>query len=226
MNTEILSLVALVIALTSTIINYLVLRLRQSPDVVVYALPDSRRPSIINLIIENTGRSRARNVIFQANRPIPTRAFGFNNAPEPDTMKDGPLVNGISSFAAGEKRVITWGQFHGLKRGLGDDVLEITATYKSYPALRITPRKHNTTSYIDIKSFKGIDASDNNWDKKSADQLERIAKTLININDALESFKQRDGERETEVQEMEALISMQNSIEDEKAEPANKPDRK
>lgn len=131
----------------------------------------------------------------------------------------------LPSFAAGEKRVITWGQFHGLKRGLGNDILEITATYKSYPALRITPKKHNTTSYIDVKSFEGTDASDNNWDKKTADQLEQIAKTLINVKDALESLNQGDGERETEVQEMEALIPLQNSTKDESAEPVNKPDR-
>jgi len=45
LSSEILSLVALVIALSSTVINYLVLRLQRDPEVVVYALPDPRRPA-------------------------------------------------------------------------------------------------------------------------------------------------------------------------------------
>ncbi len=195
MNTELLSLVALIIALTSTIINYLVLHSQRDPEVIVYALPDSRRPTIINLVIENVGKGRARNVRFQANRPIPQRAFGFDNPPEPDAMKDGPLVYGIPAFTAGEKRIITWGQFGGLQKGLGEDVLEITATYKSYPALRFTPKKHNTTSYIDIKSFKGTDSSDNNWGKKAAEQLERIPNNLAKLKDVLELQRQNDREK-------------------------------
>ena len=102
MNTEIISLVALVIALTSTIINYLVLHSQEDPEVTVYARPDSRRPTMINLVIENIGKGRARNVRFKANRPIPQRAFGFENASEPEEMKEGPLVSGIPAFAAGE----------------------------------------------------------------------------------------------------------------------------
>ncbi len=188
METEIISLVALVIALTSTIINYLLLRSQQDPQVIVYALPDSRRPSIINLVIENIGRGRARDIRFQTNRPIPQRAFGFDNAPEPDAMKDGPLIDGIPAFSSGEKRIITWGQFHGLQKGLGDNVLDITATYKSYPILRFTSKRHKTTSRIDIKSFKGTDASDQNWDKKAAEQLEQIAKVLEELKNILESF--------------------------------------
>ncbi|MEN6622815.1 MAG: hypothetical protein ABFD50_14850 [Smithella sp.] len=171
MEKEIISLVALVIALTSTIINYLLLCSQQEPNIIVYALPDSRRPSIINLVIENVGRGRARDITFQTNRTIPQRAFGFDKAPIPEAMKEGPLIDGIPAFSAGEKRIITWGQFHGLQKGLGDDVLDIAATYKSFPILRFNSKSHKTTSSIDIKSFKGTDASDQNWDKKTAEQL-------------------------------------------------------
>lgn len=178
METGILSLIALVIALTSTIISYLVLRSQQDPEVIVYASPDSRRPSFIILVIENIGRGRAQDVKFQSNRPIPIRAFGFDDAPDPDVVKDGPLFYGIPSLSAGEKRIITWGQFGGILKGLGDNVLDITATYKSYPSLKFMPKKHKTTSHIDIRSFEGTDASDHNWDKKAVEQLSRIATTL------------------------------------------------
>ncbi|MBA4417771.1 MAG: hypothetical protein C0392_07660 [Syntrophus sp. (in: bacteria)] len=199
-NTEIVSLVALIIAFTSTIINYLVLRSQRDPEVVVYALPDARRPTIINLIIENVGKGRARDIRFESSRPIPERAFGFDNAPVPGPMKDGPLVRGIPAFAPGEKRTITWGQFGGLRKGLGEDVLDITATYKGYPAMRFTPKSHKTTSRIDIKSFEGTDASDHNWDKKAAEQLEQIAKALSELTDVVATFKQtHEDEQNTHV---------------------------
>lgn len=183
MSPELLSLIALVIALTSTVINYLVLRLQRDPEVVVYALPDPQRPTIINLIIENTGKGVAHDVRFECTRDIPSRAFGFENAPVPESMKDGPLVNGIPSFGPGERRIITWGQYGGLKAGLGNDVLDISAVYFSAPPLKIKKQKHKTTSRVDIRSFEGTDASDRNWEKKQAEQMENIAKALSRLTD-------------------------------------------
>jgi hypothetical protein len=183
MSPELLSLIALLIALTSTVINYLLLRLHRDPEVVVYAVPDLQRSTIINLILENTGKGVAHNVRFECNRKIPARAFGFENAPEPASMTDGPLVNGIPSFGPGEKRIITWGQYGGLKKGLGDEVLDVTAIYFSKPPLRIGRQGHKTTSRIDLRSFEGTDASDRNWEKKTADQLEKIAKALSQLTD-------------------------------------------
>jgi len=139
MSPEILSLVALVIALASSIINYLMLRSQREPEVIVYALPDAKRPSIINLVIENVGKGRALDVQFESSRSVPKQAFGFEDAPVPSVMNDGPLIHGIPAFVAGEKRIITWGQFGGLHKGLGDSVLDISAIYKSYPLLLFTP---------------------------------------------------------------------------------------
>lgn len=183
MSPEILSLIALVIALTSTVINYLVLRLQHDPEVVVYAVPDPQRPTIINLIIENTGKGVAHDVQFECPRDIPYRAFGFENAPVPESMKDGPLVNGIPSFGPGERRIITWGQYGGLKAGLGDEVLDIAAVYFSTPPLRVKKQKHRMTSRVDIRSFEGTDASDRNWEKKQAEQMEKIANALSCLTD-------------------------------------------
>ncbi|MCP8687704.1 hypothetical protein [Marinobacterium sedimentorum] len=89
-SSEILSIVALVIALSSTIINYLVLKLQREPEVVIYALHDERRPSFINLIIENSGSGAAQDVNFTSSRAIPSRAFGFENAKQPEYMTEGP----------------------------------------------------------------------------------------------------------------------------------------
>jgi len=180
---NIFSLVALLIALSSTVINYVLLRLHRDPEVVVYALPDTRRPTIINLVIENTGRGIAQDVTFESNRTIPSRAFGIDNAPEPESMSDGPFVTGIPSFGPGDKRIITWGQYGGLKKGLEDDVLEINAIYFSKPPLSIRRQRHKTLSSIDLRSFGGTDASDQNWDKQMAKHLENIANTLNRLVD-------------------------------------------
>lgn len=186
MSPELLSLIALLIALSSTVINYLLLRLQRDPEILVYAVPDLQRPTIINLILENTGKGVAHDVRFECNRRIPARAFGFEDAPEPESMTDGPLVNGISTFGPGEKRIITWGQYGGLKKGLGKEILDITAIYFSNPPLKIKRQKYRTTSRIDLLSFEGTDASDRNWDKKTAEQLEKIANTLARLTDVRE----------------------------------------
>lgn len=181
---EVLSVVALIIALSSTVINYLVLKIQRDPEVVIYALHDERRPSIINLIIENSGPGIAQDVSFKSNRAIPARAFGFGNAEIPADMTDGPLIQGIPSFASHERRIITWGQYGGLKKGLGDDVLDITAIYYSRPPLCLTRQKHKTTSRIDMRSFEGTDASDHNWDKMAAENLGKIAKAITDVTNA------------------------------------------
>lgn len=171
----IVSLVAVVIATTSTLISYLLFRDAKDPHVVVYADPDLKRPSIINLIIENTGRSAAWNVSFQSTKPIPQRAFGIEKAPKPAQMNQGPIANGIPCFGPGSKRVITWGQFEGIRQGIDGDYLDITASYQSQPSLAFWKRTHETVSRVDIQSFENFDVSDRNWDKKIAEQLEVIA---------------------------------------------------
>jgi|TARA_R110001592_G_scaffold44562_3_gene143179 hypothetical protein len=171
----IVSLVAVIIATTSTLISYLLFRDAKDPHVVVYADPDLKRPSIINLIIENTGRSAAWNVSFQSTKPVPQEAFGIENARKPASMNRGPIVNGIPCLGPGSRRVITWGQFDGIRQGIDGDYLDITSTYQSEPSLAFWKRAHQTVSRIDIQSFENFNVSDRNWDKKIAEQLEVIA---------------------------------------------------
>jgi len=160
MSPELLSLIAIIVALTSTIISYILLRLKRHPEVVIYAVPDLQRPTIINLVLENTGKDIADNVRFECNKRIPARAFGLEDAPKPGYMTDGPLVNGIPSFAPGEQRIITWGQYGGLKKGLGDGVLDVTAIYYSKLPFTVKRRKHKTTSRIDLRSLEGTEKGD------------------------------------------------------------------
>lgn len=94
-------------------------------------------------------------------------------------MKSGPFITGIPMLHPGEHRILTWGQYGGLKAaGLSERDLVITASYKSKPRLRITDEKHKSVSVISVKSFESTDASDHNYDKKIAKYDKKIAKEL------------------------------------------------
>lgn len=184
------SVVLAIITVTATIINYLFFRSQIDPDILVYVSPDEKRPSLIILIIENIGRGLAKDISFTSTRPIPQKAYGIgDDAKVPANMDYGPLINGIPALGPGSKRIITWGQYGGLKKGIGDDVIEITVTYKSDGPLEIFKGRHKSVCPIDIRSFEGTDVSDNNWDKKSAEQLEKISKILDQVVSGSRSLK-------------------------------------
>jgi len=183
LSPSVLGLVALSVALTSLVVNYLLLRELHDPQVIVYAIADGRRPSIINLVIKNIGKGIAHNVKFKADTPIPGDAFGFEGAKVPQPMTSGPFITGIPMLHPDETRILTWGQYGGLKAaGLSDRDLVITATYRSKPRLRVTDSKHTSVSVISVKSFEHTDASDHNYDKKAAEklgELVQVVRTLV-----------------------------------------------
>lgn len=175
------SMILVLIAVMTTYINYKIFRLQTDPDVIVYSMPDPNRQTIINLVIENIGKGVAKNIKFNSNKPIPCRAFGMdNNAPVPKEMSTGPLVIGIPELGPNSKRVITWGQYYGLLKGLGGEIITITADYSAKKVFLKAPKFKSTFS-LDIKSFEGTDASDQNWDKKAAESLGNIADSIKQI---------------------------------------------
>lgn len=166
------------ITVTAVIVNYLIFRTQVDPEIIVNAMHDDERPSIIILIIENIGKGMARDIHFSWQGKLPKEAFGFEDAAVPEEVDSGPLVNGIPALGPGSKRIITWGQYGGLKKGIGDNIIHITATYKSDTHILPWKNKHSTTSLLDIKSFEGTDASDRNWLKKIADRLEKLERVF------------------------------------------------
>jgi len=174
------SIAAAIIAVSATVINYLFFRSQVDPDVIVYATTDERRPSFVVLVIENIGKSIAKDVTFDFSRSFPKQAFGIAeiNAPQPEEMKEGPLITGIPSLGPGSKRVITWGQFGGLHKALGDKPVDVIVHFKRETNVPFSRKKLHAVCPVDIKSFEHTDASDHNWDKKAANELERIAAAL------------------------------------------------
>jgi hypothetical protein len=174
------SIAAAIIAVSATVINYLFFRSQLDPHVIVYATTDERRPSIVVLVIENIGKSMAKNVTFEFSRSFPKKAFGIaeTESSQPEEMDEGPLITGIPSLGPGSKRVITWGQFGGLHKALGDKPVDVTVHFDRDSSVPFSCKKLSVVCPVDIKSFEHNDASDHNWDKKAANELERIAKAL------------------------------------------------
>lgn len=175
------SIVAAIIAVSATIINYLFFRSQVDPHLVVYATHDDRSPSIIFLIIENIGKSVAKDGRFEFSKPFPRDTFGFENPPQPQILNKGPLFTGIPSLGPNAKRIITWGQYGGISALLGDGVVNVKVRFKGDLPGSLFSKKYTVNCPLDIKSFEHTDASDHNWDKKSAEHLERIADTLVKI---------------------------------------------
>ena len=172
------NVVLAVIIVTATLINYLFFRSQTDPEVIIYATPDTDRNTIILLVIENIGKNIALDVQFSADRKIPEHAFGFENAPIPEEMKRGPIITGVPALGPSAKRIITWGQYGGLLRGLGSDFITFKVKYKSQKHILPGYKNYVRECRVDIKSFEGTDVSDTNWEKKSADALEKIAMAL------------------------------------------------
>nr|CAP48422.1 putative integron gene cassette protein [uncultured bacterium] len=194
----IISLIALVIATASTLISYLIYRSSTEPEVVVYADTDRTRPSIVLLIVENIGNGVAWNVRFEIDDSMPMKAWGFDDAEQPARMTEGPLVTGIPSFGPKARRVISWGQYHGIHKAIGYGTIDVVAKYQCHPRLAFWRRDKTTTSRLDIKSFEHTDASDDNWDRKTAENIDAPNKTLSRVTTEIRRFLNRQEKRHSD----------------------------
>jgi hypothetical protein len=70
-------------------------------------------------------------VSFTLSRPIPKTAFGITleEAKVDEAMTDGPLISGIPALGPGDARTITWGQFGGLTKALGNRPIDVDIVY-------------------------------------------------------------------------------------------------
>jgi len=173
--TAVAALAASVSACLAAIYTWLTYRLvrgQSEPNVVTYVRHDESRATILQIVIENIGRGLAIDVSFTPSRPIPARAWGLSAeaAQPPATMTDGPLIMGIRALGPGDTRKIAWGQYHGLKAALGDDVIELVCRYKGRGR-----RVHTALSRLDVRSFAATDAVPSDAARITT-ELERIAK--------------------------------------------------
>jgi len=174
------SAAATLIALFAAFLGYIVYRSQADPEVVVYAEADEKRPSIINLIIKNIGKAAARDVTFTPASDVPSQAFGLDpeSAKDAEKMANGPLVRGIPFLPPGGTRILTWGQYGGLLKALGEGYVCVTARYRSNHLGIPWAIKHKTTCPLEIVSFEATDASDKNYAKQIANNLEKLTSVV------------------------------------------------
>lgn len=174
------SVAATLVALFAAFVSYIVYRTQADPEVVVYAELDEKRPSLINLVFKNIGKAAARDVRFTTSSDVPSRAFGVDVATTKDAVKmaDGPLVRGIPFLPPGGSRILTWGQYEGLVKALGEGTVLVTAEYKSHRFVIPGESRHKTTCPLEIVSFEATDISDTNYDKQIAANVEKLTKAV------------------------------------------------
>jgi hypothetical protein len=155
------------------------------PEVVVYVRHDESRPTLLQIVIENIGRGVAMDVQFNAARPIPAKAWGLDptNIQSAEVMQSGPLINGIPLLAPGQRRVLAWGQFAGLKKALGLEPLALRCEYKHGRKKML-----NADFLLEVDSFERTDAVGNE-EYRVLKELERMSKSLDHIAKILEQVE-------------------------------------
>ena len=169
------------IAIGSVFISYTIYRSSSDPEVIIYSQPDDKRPSIINLIIHNIGKSPALNVKFSPEKALPSKAFGFKDAPLPEVMVNGPVINGIPYIAPDQRFIITWGQYGGLNKYFGSSYIDVNIEFERTNAILRSNKFKKTTSRLDIRAWEYTYSSDHNWDKKAVEELQVLNKSIAKI---------------------------------------------
>lgn len=146
-------------------------KFQAEPNVVVSAVHDLHRPSIIQLVIRNIGNGLAQNVRFETSRPLMVM-YGLDeeNPDPPRPVDKGPFVTGIPSLGPGDCRIMNWGQPGALKSALGEGAIDITSLYE-FEGKPMPP----TVCHVDVASFLGTVAHES-IELRAVKALESIAK--------------------------------------------------
>lgn len=107
------TLLRIIEATASMLISHRLFQLQHDPEVVAYATPDEKRPSVVILVIENIGSSVALDVKFSSSAPVSEKAFGFENARVPVTSF---RTIEVAASHAGTETQHSWGDEGGTNR--------------------------------------------------------------------------------------------------------------
>lgn len=178
-----LEIIALIIALPSLLVAYIVYYNNSIGDVVVYAQIDKRRQTIINIVIHNIGKGVARDIKFISPQGIPKAAFGITGLKDPITYyESGAFANGIPILFPDEKLIYTWGQYGGIKEALKGHPLQLEITFYSPTWLQIKSRKIKNKITVDPSIFEGVDISESSFEREVKAALKDIAKAIKELS--------------------------------------------
>lgn len=181
-----ISIFMALIATASAIVTYSVFRASTDPLIIVYADPDLKRPSIVNLIIKNIGKGAAHSIIFRPNRALPVQAFGIEVPNDmPKEMTSGPIVNGIPFLAPEQEIILTWGQYGGLYKYIGENPIEIEVVFNTVGKPNIFSRTLRSKSSLDILMFNNSQSSEYGFGPNIVNELKEIKSSISSISTEL-----------------------------------------
>lgn len=145
-------------------------RAETDPNVIVTAVHDEDRPSLVMLVTRNIGKGLAKDIRIKSSVPL-VFAFGIDDKEKnPQKPVDrGPFISGIPSLGPGEHRTMNWGQPGGLSQFLGKESIVFTCDFFSQDG-----RKHTNDCKVDVESFMMTNASES-VPLRTAKALETIA---------------------------------------------------
>jgi hypothetical protein len=177
-----ISIFMALIATASAIVTYSVFRSATDPLIIVYADPDLKRPSVVNLIIKNIGKGAAHSVRFLSNRALPYKAYGIEVPTDmPKDMTSGPIVTGIPFLAPDQQIILTWGQYGGLYKFIGESPIEIESIFNTVERPYFLSRKLRSKSILDIKMFEHSESSEYGFGPDIVKELKEIKKAISSI---------------------------------------------
>lgn len=172
----ILTALNVLVATFAVLVAYRVLVHQSAPSVLVFASVDRNRPTVLNIEVKNFGATAAENLSLHSSKPI-QRCYGVTQLNSISELQDGIFTHGAPMLHPGEKRTITWGQYHALVEHYGDTPITIEAKFKYKRPLSLWNRFTTQESEIRLGSFASDDISDI--------PLLRIAKSLEKIADRM-----------------------------------------
>ncbi len=188
-----ISLFMALIATASVVVTYSVFRSSTDPVVIVYADPDLKRPSILNLIIKNIGNGAAHNVKFETTRPLPYEAFSIEVPDKmPATMEVGPIVTGIPFLAPGQQITLTWGQYGGLYKYIGDDPIQVESRYYAVGKPRFFSRRLSAKSSLDVRTFERSESAEHGYGPNLVKEFKALNKSFVSVTKGVQQIADRD----------------------------------
>lgn len=181
------------IATASIIVTYAVFRSSTDPVVIVYADPDLKRPSIVNLIIKNIGNGAAHSIKFKPTRPLPCEAFSIE-VPEkmPAPMEAGPIITGIPFLAPGQQITLTWGQYGGLYKYIGDEPIRVETQYYAAGKARFYSRRLSATSSLDVRTFERSESAEHGYGPSLVKEFKALNKSFVAVSKGVQQIAGRD----------------------------------
>lgn len=148
-----------------------------NPNVIITAIHDDDRPTLMVLVIKNIGNGLANNIRFESSVPLCT-SFGIDKPTlrDPRLIDSGPLVTGIPSLGPGECRRLNWGQPYALIQSIGSSIITIKCKCENSSGEQMPP----SICSIDIESFKNC-AGHGSIELRAVKALEGIHEQLKRI---------------------------------------------